>query len=75
MEDDDEWLIEVEDKKNRSDGTGIFLKIKTDATYTAREVFRKYENDDHGFAKRTSLFGSQDMTLNNLYPAPKRVAC
>ena len=51
MEDNDEWLIEVADKKNRSDGTGIFLNIKTDATYTARDVFRRYENDDHGFAK------------------------
>jgi anti-sigma regulatory factor (Ser/Thr protein kinase) len=51
MEHDDEWLIEVEDRKKATKGTLIYLTIPTGVTYSARDVFKKYEDEDHGFVR------------------------
>lgn len=48
---DSDWLIETEDRPKYEVGTAINLKISTDATWTMREVFDRYQNDGIGFRK------------------------
>ncbi|MCH9051516.1 MAG: DUF4325 domain-containing protein [Proteobacteria bacterium] len=47
----DEWMIEVGDVENRIEGTTVKMEISTDAKWTMREVFDKYEGDNTGFRK------------------------
>lgn len=51
LQDDDEWLIEVLDKSEKAIGTTITFEINTDATHTAAEIFKKYQDDDFSFAR------------------------
>lgn len=51
MEEDDDWLIEVEKLEQYVQGTDIRLRINMNAPYTSAEVFKKYEDDDFGFAR------------------------
>jgi anti-sigma regulatory factor (Ser/Thr protein kinase) len=48
---DSDWLIETDDKPKYEVGTAITLKISTDAAWTMREVFDRYQNDGVGFRK------------------------
>lgn len=48
---DDEWLIETTDKPSPFKGTMIYMCIKTDASWTKKEVFEKYLGDNWGFRK------------------------
>jgi hypothetical protein len=49
--DDSDWLIETEDRPVYEIGTGIHMRISTDANWTMREVFDRYQNDGVGFRK------------------------
>jgi anti-sigma regulatory factor (Ser/Thr protein kinase) len=49
--DDSDWLIETEDRPGYEVGTGIRMKISSDAPWTMREVFDRYQNDGVGFRK------------------------
>jgi anti-sigma regulatory factor (Ser/Thr protein kinase) len=46
-----EWLIETEDKPSYKIGTAVHMRISTEANWTMREVFDKYQNDEIGFRK------------------------
>lgn len=48
---DSDWLIETEEKPKYEVGTAVVLKISTDAAWTMREVFDRYQNDGVGFRK------------------------
>lgn len=48
---DDDWLIETGDIQESVNGTHIYMEISTDAQWTTREVFEKYQGDDMGFGK------------------------
>lgn len=50
-QDDDDWLIESGDKDNPGKGTFVRMIITTDANWTPKEVFKKYQNDGYGFRK------------------------
>lgn len=46
-EDDDDWLIETRDKpEDVRPGTFIALEIRTNADWTMRDIFNKYQGDD-----------------------------
>ncbi len=47
----DDWLIESGDRENNRKGTFVRMAISTDTSWTWREIFKKYENDLHGFRK------------------------
>ena len=48
---DDDWLIETGDIGTDVKGTQIYMEISTDAPWTTREIFDKYQGDDLGFRK------------------------
>jgi anti-sigma regulatory factor (Ser/Thr protein kinase) len=50
-QEDQEWLIETEDRPKYEIGTAITLKISTDAVWTMNEVYERYQNDGIGFRK------------------------
>jgi anti-sigma regulatory factor (Ser/Thr protein kinase) len=47
----EDWLIEVQDRKNEQEGTFVSLAIGTNANWTMRDVFEKYQGDDVYFRK------------------------
>lgn len=49
--DDDDWLIETDDLHEPVVGTAVRMAIATDADWTMREVFARYEGDDVRFRK------------------------
>jgi anti-sigma regulatory factor (Ser/Thr protein kinase)/predicted transcriptional regulator len=51
MKDDFEWLIESGDLKDEVRGTSVFMDISTNATWTTREIFNRYQGDDLRFKK------------------------
>jgi hypothetical protein len=44
-EDDGAWLIETEDLFESVKGTDVLMRIPTDAGWTAKEIFAKYEGE------------------------------
>jgi hypothetical protein len=66
MQDDEDWLIEVENRHTATKGTMITLVLDKSATYTDVDVFKKYENDDSGFTKthvpvRLARYGEEQL--------------
>lgn len=51
VEDDRGLLIETEDREASTKGTRVTMRIATDAAWTAKEIFDKYQNEDLDFAK------------------------
>jgi anti-sigma regulatory factor (Ser/Thr protein kinase) len=49
--DGDDWLIETLDKEENKKGTYVYMKIHTNADWTTRDVFNKYQGDDIYFRK------------------------
>jgi len=47
----DDWLVEVNDRKVSRTGTLVEMKIKTDANWSMRDVFDKYQGDNLRFRK------------------------
>jgi anti-sigma regulatory factor (Ser/Thr protein kinase) len=51
-EEDDDWLIEMEEKRlGYRQGTLVYMRIATNAHWTTRDVFDKYQDDDLRFRK------------------------
>jgi anti-sigma regulatory factor (Ser/Thr protein kinase) len=50
-QEDDEWLIEAADKEDNCNGTYVRMSIGTNAKWTMREVFDKYQGDDIYFRR------------------------
>lgn len=48
---DDDWLIEVENRAKSKRGTLITMKIGIKAKQTAKEIFRRYQDDDFRFSR------------------------
>lgn len=48
---DDDWLIETGDIEEPLRGTAVQLKIGTNANWTTREIFNKYQGPDISFHK------------------------
>jgi anti-sigma regulatory factor (Ser/Thr protein kinase) len=48
---DDGWLIDTEDRKEYHSGTRVSMEISTAATWSPRDVFEKYQDDDLRFRK------------------------
>jgi anti-sigma regulatory factor (Ser/Thr protein kinase) len=46
-----EWLIEMADKPAFEAGTSIVMSIGTDASWTTKEVFDRYQDDEYRFSK------------------------
>jgi anti-sigma regulatory factor (Ser/Thr protein kinase) len=49
--DENEWLIEADDVADRFQGTVVSMNISTDANWTTREVFARYQGDHMRFRK------------------------
>jgi len=49
--DGDDWLIEVNDRTANRKGTVVRMKIGTDAVWSMRDVFDKYQGDNLRFRK------------------------
>lgn len=49
--DNDEWLVEAENMDRHTPGTNIVLEIDASAKHDIREIFKRCEDDDHGFKK------------------------
>ncbi len=49
--DEDDWIIESSDKTDLIEGTHIRMRLRTNAEWTARDVFDKYQGDDILFRK------------------------
>ena len=49
--DEDDWLIETGDIRKHMNGTYVYMEISTDAQWTTREIFEKYQGHDLGFSK------------------------
>ena len=49
--DEGDWLIETIDKPNFEIGTALHMDIATNATWTPREVYDPFQNEDIGFRK------------------------
>jgi anti-sigma regulatory factor (Ser/Thr protein kinase) len=50
-EEDEDWLIEVEDRARYRQGTAIYMRIATNADWTKNDVFNKYQDDDLKFRR------------------------
>lgn len=50
-QEDDEWLIETEDRNAPSDGTRVYLRVSTGIKSTTQDVFEKYIGDGLGFRR------------------------
>jgi hypothetical protein len=46
-----DWLIETEDKPKYQIGTGVTMVVSTNANWTMREVYDRYQNEEIGFRK------------------------
>lgn len=51
LTDDWGWLIESHDRPAYTQGTHVQMIISADATWTAKEIFDKYQNEEMDFAK------------------------
>jgi anti-sigma regulatory factor (Ser/Thr protein kinase) len=49
--DADDWIIETSDAKDEKKGTYVIMKMQTNADWTMREVFDKYQGDNIYFRK------------------------
>jgi len=49
--DNDEWLIETNNFFARVEGTSVRMEISTDATWTTRQIFSRFEGDHIRFRK------------------------
>ncbi len=49
--DGDDWLIEARDREENRKGTFVAFEIGTDADWTMRDVFEKYQGEDVYFRK------------------------
>jgi anti-sigma regulatory factor (Ser/Thr protein kinase) len=63
---DDEWLLEPEKEAKITKGTYVSMEINVDATYTVRDIFTKYEDDDNRFTKthvpvRLARYGDEQL--------------
>jgi anti-sigma regulatory factor (Ser/Thr protein kinase) len=50
-QEDDDWLIEARDLSQLTIGTFVEMVISTNAAWTTREVFDKYQGDSVGFTR------------------------
>ncbi len=50
-EEDEEWLVEVQDRARYRQGTAIYMQITKDAQWTKNDVFKKYQDDDLRFRR------------------------
>lgn len=50
-QEDDDWLIEIEEENDRQLGTAIFMTISLDADWTTRQVFDQYQDDNLRFRR------------------------
>ena len=50
-DDNDEWAIEILDEQYSRKGTFVEMDISTDALWTSKEIFEKYQDDDYRFTK------------------------
>lgn len=48
---DDDWLIEAQDLTTAVTGTRVEMRIATNASWTTRDVFDKYQDDPVGFTR------------------------
>jgi DNA-binding transcriptional ArsR family regulator len=48
---DAEWLIEIEQPQNPSDGTIVIMRIRSNTDRTSKEVFAQFMDDDLRFAR------------------------
>lgn len=49
--DDDDWLVEVDERPQSKTGTSVHMRLSTEATWTPREIFDHYQGDDLRFRK------------------------
>lgn len=49
--DDSDWLIDTTEKPEYEIGTVVTMMISTDADWTMREIYQRYQNDEIGFRK------------------------
>jgi|HubBroStandDraft_6_1064221.scaffolds.fasta_scaffold71536_2 anti-sigma regulatory factor (Ser/Thr protein kinase) len=66
MQDDSDWLIEVETRVKDTTGTIIGLEISKSATQTVEGTFVEYEHDQHGFSVthvpvRLAIYGDEQL--------------
>jgi anti-sigma regulatory factor (Ser/Thr protein kinase) len=47
----DEWLIETDDRAEFMGGTSIRMIVASNANWTAKEVFDRYQDDEYRFSK------------------------
>ncbi|MBY0378032.1 MAG: STAS-like domain-containing protein [Gammaproteobacteria bacterium] len=50
-DEDDDWLVEVQDRARYRKGTLVYMKISTNANWGKNDVFEKYQNDDLRFRR------------------------
>jgi hypothetical protein len=50
-QDDDDWCVEARDLTTVITGTCVEMTISTDASWTTREVFDRYQDDPVGFTR------------------------
>lgn len=48
---EDEWLVEIEDTKHYFAGTTVQMAISTEAHWTPREIFERFEGDEARFRR------------------------
>jgi anti-sigma regulatory factor (Ser/Thr protein kinase) len=48
---DDEWLIETDDRAEFMEGTSIRMIVASNANWTTKEVFDRYQDDEYRFSK------------------------
>lgn len=50
-QEDDDWCIEARDVADPVKGTGVEMTIATNASWTTRDIFDKYQDDPVGFSR------------------------
>jgi hypothetical protein len=50
-QEDDDWLVEGRDVQELKSGTTVEMSISTNAAWTTRDVFSKYQDDPVGFTR------------------------
>lgn len=50
-EDDNDWLIEMEERFGYRQGTLIYMQISTNANWSTKEIFEKYQDDNLRFRR------------------------
>jgi len=51
LQEDDEWLVETEDRDASPEGTRVYLRVSTDIKWSTQDIFEKYTGDKVGFRK------------------------